>query len=112
MAGRPGRKTLIVKDIEEEKGAVENAFETKEIKTEPKKEVKEAILVEKLIAGIRKGTVKTDPFLNIRNKPSFQSEIIGKLYDGDVVDIYEVKNNFGKIAQSEEKWVSLDYVIF
>ena len=109
MAGRPGRKTLIVKDIEEEKGAVESAFETKEIKTEPEKEVKEVILVE---TGVRKGTVKTDPFLNIRNKPSFQSEIIGKLYDGNVVDIYEVKNNFGKIAQSEEKWVSLDYVIF
>ena len=109
MAGRPGRKTLIVKDIEEEKGAVESAFETKEIKAEPKKEVKEVIAVE---SSARKGTVKTDPFLNIRNKPSFQSEIIGKLYDGDVVDIYEVKNNFGKIAQSEEKWVSLDYIIF
>lgn len=109
MAGRPGRKTLIVKDIEEEKGAVENAFETKEIKTEPKKEVKEVIPVD---SGARKGTVKTDPFLNIRNKPSFQSEIIGKLYDGDVVDIYEVKNSFGKIAQSEEKWVSLDYIVF
>ena len=109
MAGRP-RKNNLIKDIEEEKNAVEEVFETKEIKTKPETiEVKE-IKNEEPKSRVRTATVKADPWLNVRNKPTTNSDVIGKLFTGDEVTIYEEKDGFGKIAILDDKWVKLDFV--
>ena len=104
MAGRP-RKTTIIKDITEngtpeEKSAIESVLKTVDI---DKKKVEEPV------NDVRKGVVKANPWLNVRNAPF--GEIIDKLYPDTEVDIYEVKKGFGKISQSEEKWVSLEFIV-
>lgn len=104
MAGRP-RKNNFIKDIEEEKNAVEEVFETKEIESKPI-EVKK----EEPKSRVRTATVKADPWLNVRNKPTTNSDVIGKLFTGDEVTIYEEKDGFGKIAILDDKWVKLDFV--
>lgn len=118
MAGR-SKKTSLIKDIAEEKdiSAVEEAFETKEIekKAEAVKEEIEAASSPKSFfdenkSRVRTATVKADPWLNIRNKPSANSDVIGKLFDGNEVTIYEEKDGFGKISILEDKWVKLDFV--
>lgn len=108
MAGRP-RKTNFVKDIEEEKNAVEATFKTKEIETKPEPETIE-VKKEEPKSRVRTATVKADPWLNVRNKPTTNSDVIGKLFTGDEVTIYEEKDGFGKIAILDEKWVKLDFV--
>lgn len=109
MAGRP-RKNNFIKDISEEKeiSAVEEVFETKEIESKPE-EVK-PVKIEEPKSRFRIATVKADPWLNIRNKPSANSDVIGKLFDGNEVTIYEEKDGFGKISILEDKWVKLDFV--
>lgn len=118
MAGR-SKKNNFIKDISEEKeiSAVEEAFETKEIEKEAEvvKEKIEAASSPKSIfeepkSRVRTATVKADPWLNVRNKPSANSDVIGKLFTGDEVTIYEEKDGFGKIAILDEKWVKLDFV--
>lgn len=109
MAGR-SKKNNFIKDISEEKeiSAVEEAFETKEIESKPE-EVK-PVKIDEPKSRVRTATVKADPWLNIRNKPSANSDVIGKLFTGDEVTIYEEKDGFGKIAILDEKWVKLDFV--
>lgn len=116
MAGRP-RKNNLIKDIEEEKNAVEEVFEAKEIekKAEAVKEKIEAASSPKSFFDepkprVRTATVKADPWLNVRNKPTTNSDVIGKLFTDDEVTIYEEKDGFGKIAILDEKWVKLDFV--
>ena len=105
MAGRP-RKSSIVKDIDEIKEEVKTEpVITPEIIEEAEKEPVEEV------SNVKTGVVKTDPWLNVRNKPSFDGDIVGKLNDGDTVSIYEVKNGFAKISDSEEKWASLNFII-
>jgi len=109
MAGR-SKKNNFIKDIEEEKNAVEEVFETKEIESKPETiEVKE-IKNDEPKPRVRTATVKADPWLNIRNKPSANSDVIGKLFTGDEVTIYEEKDGFGKISILDNKWVKLDFV--
>jgi uncharacterized protein YgiM (DUF1202 family) len=109
MAGRP-RKNNFIKDIEEEKNAVEEVFETKEIESKPEPvEVKE-VKNEEPKSRVRTATVKADPWLNVRSRPSFDSDCIDKLYSGDEVTIYEEKNGFGKIAILDDRWVSLKFI--
>ena len=109
MAGRP-RKNNLIKDIEEEKNAVEEVFETKEIETKPETIKVKEIKKEEPKSRVRTATVKADPWLNVRNKPTTNSDVIGKLFTGDEVTIYEEKDGFGKIAILDEKWVKLDFV--
>lgn len=101
MAGRP-RKTSIMKDISEigtteEKKVINDIIEKAEIAPEP--------------SHSNTGIVKTDSWLNIRSAPSFSASVIGRLENGEKVDIYETKSGFGKISILEEKWVSLEFIV-
>ena len=101
MAGRP-RKTSIMKDISEigtteEKKVINDIIEKAEITPEP--------------SHANTGIVKTDSWLNIRSAPSFSASVIGRLENGEKVDIYETKSGFGKISILEEKWVSLEFIV-
>lgn len=53
-----------------------------------------------------KNVVKVNTSLNIRNKPN--GAIVGKLYNGDEVEIFDYQNGWFKI--STDKWVSADYI--
>lgn len=101
MAGRP-RKTSIMKDISEigtteEKKVINDIVKKAEIAPEP--------------SNANTGIVKTDSWLNIRSAPSFSAAVIGKLDNGEKVDIYETKSGFGKISITEDKWVSLEFIV-
>lgn len=91
---------IVDKHLEENDGAIvrPHIVSAKEVKAEPK-----SVNLKKVMA---------DPFLNIRNKPSMVgSEIIGKLFTGDIVEIFAIKDGFAKISETEEKWVSIDYLV-
>lgn len=127
MAGR-NRKTSAIKDIDElekekqieENDALEKVADVSEIVNEHLEENDGAIVhphivpAEEFKAEAKSVNLKkviADPFLNIRNKPSMSgSEIIGKLFTGNVVDIVATKDGFAKISETEEKWVSMDYL--
>lgn len=124
MAGR-NKKTSVIKDIDElekEKqiDALEKVADVSEIVNKNLEENDGAIVhphivsVEELkdIPTVHLRKVKVDPWLNIRNKPSMNgSEIIGKLVTDDVVEIFATKDGFAKISETEEKWVSMDYLV-
>ena len=104
MAGRP-RKSSFIKDVVDI-----SSIETKE-------EVKPIEISEKPVeiapepSYAKTGVVKTDSWLNIRSAPSFSASVIGKLDNGERVEIYETKSGFGKISITEEKWVSLEFIV-
>lgn len=107
MAGRP-RKTTVIKDIDE----LESAKEESKVIEEP---VEEIVKIESEpkdnIPTVHLRKVQVDPYLNIRNKPSMSgSEIIGRLENGDTVEIFAIKDNFAKISETEEKWVCTDFL--
>lgn len=97
MAGRP-RKTSIIKDIDEI--SVPETIENVETKVESERD--------------NTVTVKLNSpsdWLNVRSGPSTNDSIVGSLKDGAKVTIYETKKNWGKISETEEKWVLLDFVV-
>ena len=105
MAGRP-RKTSAIKDIDE----LEKEKQVEEKAEEPKDDIQKEPEAEPKSVNLKK--VMADPFLNIRNKPSMVgSEIIGKVFTGDIVEIFATKDGFAKISETEEKWVSMDYLV-
>ena len=121
MAGRPRKSTIVVKEIEEVK---ESPIEKEAVDiSEPKKETtfkeyKEAALKDPEFkkvyeqTPIRRGTVRCDTptsWLNVRNAPN--GEIIGKLDHGSEVYIFEIEKDFVKISATEDKWVSLAYIV-
>lgn len=53
--------------------------------------------------------VKTPP-LNVRNAPNTRGKIIGKLYNGDTVQVYKTKNGWAKTSKQQERWVSGNYL--
>lgn len=55
---------------------------------------------------IAKGII-TASELNIRSKAGTDGEIVGKLYNGDRVEILEKSGGWGRISKG---WISLDYV--
>lgn len=55
---------------------------------------------------IMKPTVKVNSSLNVRNKPN--GTIVGKLYNGNEVDILDYNNGWFKI--DTDKWVSATYI--
>lgn len=127
MAGR-NKKTSVVKDIDElekekqieENDALKKVADVSEIVNEHLEENDGAIVHPHIVSAeevkdiptVNLKKVMADPFLNIRNKPSMSgSEIIGKLFTGDVVDIVATKDGFAKISETEEKWVSMDYLV-
>ena len=104
MAGRPRKSSMFtdIKEIETPKEEPEKVAE--EIKEEPK--------VADIPSDERRAVVKAsvNPFLNVRNAPTSSSEKVGELLPGTVITIYEEKKGFGKISDTEDKWVSLDFV--
>lgn len=60
------------------------------------------------------GTIRIDNFLNVRSGPGVENPIVGRLYDGDRVTVYEKQavgsSTWGRIG--DEEWVSLRYVVF
>jgi len=106
MAGRP-RKTSIIKDIDEI--SVPETTEKVETKIESKPVVEKA----PELSNDNSATVKLNSpsdWLNVRSGPSTNDAIVGTLTDGAKVTIYETKKNWGKISETEEKWVLLDFV--
>lgn len=107
MAGRP-RKTSIIKDIDEI--AAPETTEKEEVKVAKEPVVEKA--PEPSNDNMATVTLKSDSdWLNVRSGPSTNDAIIGTLHNGDKVTIYESKKNWGKISETEEKWVLLDFVI-
>lgn len=126
MAGRPSKRNLVIKEIEEvkespiEKEAVDISKVEEEV---PKKETtfeeyKEEALKDPEFkeiydkTPIRRGIVKCDTptsWLNVRNAPN--GDIIGRLDHGSAVDIFEIEKDFAKISATENKWVSLAYIV-
>lgn len=126
MAGRPSKKSLVIKEIEEvkespiEKEAVDiSEIVDKQIEENdgaivhphilPSEEIKGML---KEVTPIRRGVVKCDTptsWLNVRNAPN--GDIIGKLDHGSAVDIFEIQKDFAKISATESKWVSLAYIV-
>ena len=124
MAGR-NKKTSAIKDIDElekEKvDALEKVADVSEIVNEHLEENDGAIVHPHIVSAeeakvelksVNLKKVMADPFLNVRNKPSMVgSEIIGKVFTGDIVEIFATKDGFAKISETEEKWVSMDYLV-
>lgn len=128
MAGR-NRKTSAIKDIDklekekqiEENDALEKVADVSEIVDKHLEENDGAVVRPHILSAeevkaepksVNLKKVMADPFLNIRNKPSMVgSEIIGKLFTGDIVEIVTTKDGFAKISETEEKWVSMDYLV-
>lgn len=54
--------------------------------------------------------VNVNSFLRIRSAPNLASSIIGKLYNGEKVDVYKISGSWAKISKDKEQWCSLDYL--
>lgn len=52
-------------------------------------------------------TVQVKSSLRIRTGPGTNYDIVGALYNGNTVNIYEIKDNWGRINDSQ--WICLDY---
>ena len=63
----------------------------------------------KEIKGIN-NIVKVSDYLNIRNQPLSNAQIVGKLYLNDKVDIYGYVHDWYMISKTMDKWVSAKYV--
>lgn len=91
MAGRSKKSSLFdnIKDLDVKEEKV----------VEPKNDVPSKLRVE------------ANPWLNVRNAPSFDSEVIGQLNSGDIVEIVETKGEFVKISSTENKWVCIKFLV-
>ena len=63
----------------------------------------------KEIKGVN-NIVKVSDYLNIRNQPLSNAQIVGKLYLNDKVDIYGYVHDWYMISKTMDKWVSVKYV--
>ena len=63
----------------------------------------------KEIKGIN-NIVKVSDYLNIRNQPLSNAQIVGKLYLNDKVNIYGYVHDWYMISKTMDKWVSAKYV--
>ena len=117
MAGRP-RKSTLIKDISEIGTPEEKEIVEKRVSKKPEaKKVMDDIVEKAEIApepsNSNTGIVKVaeGSWLNVRSAPSFSSDVIGRLENGEKVDIFETKSGFGKISILEDKWVSLEFIV-
>lgn len=58
-----------------------------------------------------KYTVNVGDYLNIRTEPEYKSDdsnVIGKLFNGATVYVYDIKDGWGRIG--DNMWVSMDYL--
>lgn len=116
MAGRP-RKSTFIKDISEVGTSEEKEIVEKTVSKKPEaKKVMDDIIEKAEIApepsNANTGIVKVDPegsWLNVRSAPF--GEIVGSLNNGSKVTIYETMKGWGKISDTEEKWVNLEFIV-
>ncbi len=54
--------------------------------------------------------VKVNDYLNIRNQPLSNAQIVGKLYNNNQIDIYGYVHDWYMITPNMDKWVSSKYV--
>ena len=107
MAGR-NKKTSVIKDIDE----LEKEKQIEEKVEEPKEDIQKEPEVKTEPNSVNLRKVVVNPYLNVRNKPSMiGSEIIGRVENGDTVEIFAIKDNFAKISETEEKWVCTDFLV-
>ncbi|MGM7683416.1 N-acetylmuramoyl-L-alanine amidase [Cytobacillus sp. Hm23] len=52
--------------------------------------------------GELKGVVTVDTTLNVRQSPSTESEVVGKLWNGDIVDVMDLNGNWAHIQFNNE----------
>jgi len=65
---------------------------------------------EKITAKSNEGSI-TVQGLNVRSKPRTDSDVLGKLNEGDKVKIIEESNGWSKISfESETAWISSEYI--
>lgn len=106
------RKPIIIKEIEEEPSTIEELV-VKQLEENdgaivhphilPAEEIKDipAVILKK---------VQVDTWLNVRNGPTPDSEIVDRLENGDIVEIFAAKDNFAKISETEDKWVNTKFL--
>lgn len=78
---------------------------------EPKKTVKADPITdsEKAVAAKYTVNVGAETWLNVRKGAGKSFALAGKLYKGDAVIVYEVKDGYGRI--DDNKWVSMEHLI-
>ena len=70
----------------------------------------DTVIVDENIPSVTLKKVKVTPFLNVRNAPSMNGDVIDRLEDGDIVEIFAVKDNFAKVSETEDRWVRTDFL--
>lgn len=107
------RKPMIIKEIEEEPSTIEELVD-KQLEENDGAIVRPHILpaeeIKDIPAVILK-KVQVDTWLNVRNGPTPDGEIVGRLENGDIVEIFAAKDNFAKISETEDKWVNTDFLL-
>ena len=54
--------------------------------------------------------VKVNDYLNVRNQPLSNAQIVGKLYNNNQIDIYGYVHDWYMITPNMDKWVSSKYI--
>ena len=55
--------------------------------------------------------VNVNTWLNVRNGCGTAYPVVDKLFDGDVVTVYEKKDGWGRISTTMDLWVCMDYLM-
>lgn len=81
-----------------------------ELKTEKQTEDKTEMITEKTTEA-KKTKYRCTSNLNVRNLPSTEGNVIGKVAQNDIVDVIEIENNWARINYGEgEAYVSANYL--
>lgn len=56
-------------------------------------------------------TVSVNSFLRVRNGAGLEYPVVDKLYNGEKVVVYEVQGEWGRISNSMDIWVNMNYLI-
>lgn len=107
------RKPIIIKEIEEEPSDLEK-FVNKQLEENDGAIVHPHILsaeeIKYIMPSVTLKKVQVDTWLNVRNGPTPDSDIVGRVENGDIVEIFAAKDNFAKISETEDKWVNTKFL--
>ena len=51
-----------------------------------------------------------NPPLNVRAGYTGKDKVVGKLYNGDCVQVYKIKKGWAKVSKEEERWCAANYL--
>lgn len=54
--------------------------------------------------------VSVTSWLNVRHGAGTNYPVVDKLFDGDIVTVYEIKDGWGRISNDMDIWVCMDYL--